>query len=102
MRERDALETDALLQRDVRRLFLRVESIVLHFSSFVSLTGVFDVHDPNRLAVVVTARVKIATLIKMEKGLMKEQREAEEDLAIAMNQRLVKEVCASSVYLVRS
>lgn len=57
----------------------------------------FDVHNPNRLAVVVSVRAKIATLIKMEKGLMKEQREAEEDLAIAMNQRLVKEVCASSI-----
>lgn len=63
---------------------------------------VFDVLNPNQLTAVVSARAKIATLIKMEKGLMKEQREAEEDLAIAMNQRLVKEVCAASIYLGRS
>lgn len=35
---------------------------------------------------------QIATRIKGEKDAMQEQREAEEDLAIFMNQRLVKEV----------
>ncbi|CAM9528974.1 unnamed protein product [Choristocarpus tenellus] len=35
---------------------------------------------------------EIAAAIKEEKGAMTEQREAEEDLAILMNQRLVKEV----------
>lgn len=58
----------------------------------------FEVNNPIQLVDV----EKIATLIKMEKGLMKEQREAEEELAIAMNQRLVKEVYPASICVVCS
>ena len=40
--------------------------------------------------------LQIAARMKVEKGVMQEQREAEEELAVFMNRRLVKEVCVRS------
>lgn len=39
--------------------------------------------------------LQVAARMKVEKSVMQEQREAEEELAVFMNRRLVKEVCTA-------